>query len=72
MIPQHNHHISALIRKCRHDVRDLDRQIELLIQINLAIPRPIRLELPSLLTDDYVRRALDLIEERLIKTAMTI
>lgn len=63
------HHISSLIRKCRYDETDVDRQAELLKQINAALPKSLRIKLPSLITDDYVARALDLIEDRLIKKA---
>ncbi len=61
--------ILSLIRKCRYEEHDcIDRQIELLNQINSALPKRLRINLPSLITNDYVDKALDIIEERIIKT----
>ena len=71
MIPYHQ--ISSLIEKCRYDEEDVDRQAELLRQINAALPKTLRIQLPSLITNDYVAKALDTIEDRLIKkTAVVI
>jgi hypothetical protein len=53
-----------MIVRCRYE-RDIDKQIILLREINEKLPKPERLRLPSLMTDDYVSRALDTIEERL-------
>jgi hypothetical protein len=67
------HQISSLIHKCRYDEVDVDRQAELLRQINAALPESLRIQLPSLITNDYVAKALDIIEDRLIrKTAIVI
>lgn len=65
-------HILSLISKCRYEENDdIDRQIELLNQINSALPKRLRINLPSLITNDYVGKALDIIEERIMKISMT-
>ena len=65
-------HLASLIEKCRYEVNDVDKQIELLQQINLSLPRSIRIKLPSLITNDYVDKALDRIEERLLRRTVTV
>lgn len=57
--------IHALVYACRYE-KDLDRQIDILFQINRFLPSRMQLKLPSLFTDDYIRTALDTIEEKLI------
>ena len=56
--------IGQMIMRCRYE-RDVDHQISLLIKINEKLPTRKRLKFPSLITNDYVSRALDIIEERL-------
>jgi hypothetical protein len=36
----------------------------MLQKLNNSLPRDIRLQLPSLITNAYIRKALDIIEER--------
>jgi hypothetical protein len=55
--------ITSLIASCRYQ-NDVDKQIHILHAINSALPKPLRLQMPSLLTNDYVSRALDIIEDR--------
>jgi hypothetical protein len=38
---------------------------------NDALPQSLRLQMPSLLTNDYVSRALDIIEDRILPPADT-
>ena len=38
----------------------------MLNSINSALPKSLRLQMPSLLTNDYVSRALDIIEDRIL------
>ena len=57
--------ITSLIAKCRYQ-SDVDKQIQILHTINSALPKSLRLEMPSLLTNDYVSRALDIIEDRIL------
>jgi hypothetical protein len=57
--------ITSLIAKCRYQ-RDVDKQILILYAINSALPKSLQLKIPSLLTNDYVSRALDIIEDRIL------
>ena len=56
--------VSSLIQQCRYEI-DVDKQYELLQKINALLPKTIRLRMPSLITDDYIRTALDIIDEYL-------
>jgi hypothetical protein len=60
-----NQQITSLIAKCRYQ-NDVDKQIRILHAINSALPKSLRLQMPSLLTNDYVARALDIIEDRIL------
>jgi hypothetical protein len=51
---------------------DVDKQFELLQKINLLLPKSIKLKMPSLITDDYIRKALDRIEEYLLDKKLTL
>ena len=53
-----------MIGRCRYE-RNVDDQIYLLNEINESLPRMKRVRFPSLMTNDYVSRALDIIEEQL-------
>jgi hypothetical protein len=44
--------------------RDVEKRMDLLQVLNQSLPVSIRLEMPTLLTNAYVRRALDLIQDR--------
>jgi hypothetical protein len=57
--------INSLITRCRYQ-SDVDKQIRILHAINSALPKSLRLQMPSLLTNDYVSRALDIIEDRIL------
>ena len=57
--------ITSLIANCRYQ-SDVDKQIQILHTINSALPKSLRLQMPSLLTNDYVSRALDIIEDRIL------
>lgn len=66
------HQILLLIRRCRYEESNVDRRAELLRGINAALPQSIRIELPSLITNDYISKALDIIEDRLLKKKKAI
>jgi hypothetical protein len=51
---------------------DVDKQFELLQKINSLLPKTIRLRMPSLITDDYIRTALDTIDEYLLDKKRTL
>jgi hypothetical protein len=57
--------ITSLIAKCRYQ-GDVDKQIRLLHLINSAIPKSLQLKMPSLLTNDYVSKALGIIEDKIL------
>jgi hypothetical protein len=59
--------LSALIEKCR-DASDVDSQTVILRELNASLPHPDRIEMPSFITDDYCRRALEIIEDRINRT----
>ncbi|MDQ3836092.1 MAG: hypothetical protein M3270_04065 [Thermoproteota archaeon] len=60
--------ITSLIALCRYE-SDVDKQIRILHAINSGLPKSLRLQMPSLLTNDYVSRALDIIEDRVLPHA---
>ena len=41
-----------------------EKRLRMLLQLNDSLPENTRLEIPSLITNAYVRKALDMIEER--------
>jgi hypothetical protein len=55
----------TIIARCRYQ-SDVDKQIRILHTVNSALPKSLRLQMPSLLTNDYVSRALDVIEDRIL------
>ena len=63
--------LSSLIQQCRYEI-DVDKQFELLQKINVLLPKTIRLRMPSLITDDYIRTALDIIDEYLFDKKRTL
>lgn len=56
--------IHAAISEIR-DEHNTDNRIRMLERLNNSLPREVRLELPSLITNAYIRKALDIIEERI-------
>jgi hypothetical protein len=52
-----------MIDKCRKE-DNFDTQISMLKEINKSLPASAQLMIPSLITEDYVFRALEMIEER--------
>ncbi len=56
--------IHSLMDLCRWE-SNLDRQVELLRKVNRSLPESLQIKMPSLVTNDYVARALDVIEDKL-------
>ena len=54
--------VSKLAQKC-DDESDIDKKINLLYKINSLLPKQNQLNIPSLLTDDYIDTALFRISE---------
>ena len=65
------HLLSGLIQQCRYEL-DVDKQFALLQKINALLPKTNRLSIPSLITDDYIRTALDIIDEYLLDKKRTL
>lgn len=63
--------LSSLIQQCRSEM-DVDKQFEILKKINSLLPKSIKLRMPSLITDDYIRTALDRIDEYLLDKKLTL
>ena len=49
--------ISKLIEQCNNEP-DIDRKIQLFYKINSLLPKPYQVNVPSLITDDYIDTAL--------------
>lgn len=71
MATHHPHLLTSLIQQCRYEI-DVDKQFELLQKINSLLPKTGRLRTPSLITDDYIRTALDRIDEYLLDKKRTL
>jgi len=61
----HTQALRILIDRCRYEP-DIDRQIEMLYEVNSGLPKSEQLRFPSLFTDDYVRGALDIVEAKIV------
>jgi hypothetical protein len=46
--------------------RDTEKRLKMLKALNDSLPSRSRLQMPSLVTNAYVRKALDMIEERIL------
>jgi hypothetical protein len=53
-----------LIQTCI-DTSDIDKRVEILQRINRLLPVDCIIKLPAFITNDYINRTLDLLEERL-------
>ena len=54
--------ISKLTEECNNEP-DVNKKIELLYKINCILLKPYQLNIPSLLTDDYINTALSRIDQ---------
>jgi len=61
---QETHHILDLVRQCKQ-TNEIDEKIAILLKINANLPKYMQLKIPSLITRDYVKRAIAIIEERI-------
>jgi hypothetical protein len=53
-----------LVQSCI-DSSDIDQRVEILERINRLLPVESRIKLPTFITNDYINKTLDLLEERL-------
>ena len=49
--------------------RNTEKRLRMLQKLNDSLPENIKLKMPSLITNAYVRSALDMIEERILLQA---
>jgi hypothetical protein len=73
LISQFGHHaLMNVLRNRLAEIREeknTDRRILKLQKLNRSLPADKQLEMPSLITNAYIRRALDVIEERMTLSA---
>ena len=53
-----------LVQTCL-ETADIDKRVEILQRINRLLPAESMIKLPAFITNDYIDRTLDLLEERL-------
>ena len=53
-----------LVQSCT-DTSEIDQRVEILELINCLLPIKSRIKLPTFLTNDYIKKTLDLLDERL-------
>ena len=53
-----------LVQSCI-ETSDIDKRVEILQRINCLLPVESRIKLPTFITNDYIDRTLDLLEEQL-------
>jgi predicted DNA-binding protein (UPF0278 family) len=60
----HDSVITKLVEECYNEL-DVDKKVEILYKINSLLPEPYRIDIPSLITDDYIDSALYRIEKNM-------
>jgi predicted DNA-binding protein (UPF0278 family) len=60
----HDSIITKLVEECYNEL-DVDKKVEILYKINSLLPEPYRIDIPSLITDDYIDSALYRIEKNM-------
>ncbi|MFL6327091.1 MAG: hypothetical protein ACJ71I_06405 [Nitrososphaeraceae archaeon] len=63
-IPQYYAVIAKLVEDC-YEEEDIDRKVQILYKINSLLPKSCCINIPSLITDDYIDTALYRIEENI-------
>ena len=56
--------LCSLIEQCKR-TKEIDEKIAILFRINESLPKSQRLRIPSLITWDYVSKALETVQERI-------
>jgi hypothetical protein len=59
---QHHAIIAKLVEDC-YEEEDIDKKIQILYKINSLLPKTCCIDIPSLITDDYIDTALYRIED---------
>ena len=57
-----------LVQNC-YELSDVDKRVEILQRINHLLPVENKIKLPTFITNDYIDRTLELLEERLSSNA---
>ena len=59
------HHISIIIKLIEdcYNESDIDNKVQILFKINSLLPKMCRINIPSLITDDYIDTALFQVEK---------
>jgi hypothetical protein len=68
ILPMNSQDILDCISSIRGE-RNTEKRLRMLLSLNDSLPNDVRLQMPSLITNAYVRRALDVIEERISLSA---
>ena len=58
--------ITKLVEDCYNE-SDIDNKVQILYKVNLLLPKMCRINIPSLITDDYVDTALFQIEKSTVE-----
>ena len=61
---RHHAIIAKLVEDC-YEEEDIDKKVQILYKINSLLPKPCSINIPSLITDDYIDRALYRIEKNI-------
>ena len=61
---QHHVIIAKLVEDC-YEEEDIDKKIQILYKINSLLPKTCCIDIPSLITDDYIDTALYRIEDNI-------
>lgn len=61
---RHHAIIAKLVEDC-YEEEDIDKKVQILYKINSLLPTPCCINIPSLITDDYIDTALYRIEENI-------
>lgn len=61
---RHHAIISKLVEDC-YEEEDIDKKVQILYKINSLLPKTCCINIPSLITDDYIDTALYRIEENI-------
>jgi hypothetical protein len=56
--------VRELVTDC-YEEEDVDKKVQILYEINSLLPEPYRINIPSLITNDYIDIALYRIEENM-------
>ena len=56
--------VRKLVTDC-YEEEDVDKRVQILYKINSLLPKPYRINIPSLITNDYIGIALYRIEENI-------